>query len=122
MDIVQLIAYVIFLAIVGVLLTAFGRSRKTIAMLDRDLKQSKLDYLAAVSRIAELVEEQENKKIEQSDGFVRFLSESRNWAFQYVEDVQSAIAELALSRNDAVKLEVAINKLIDLLPEENKEK
>jgi len=33
------------------------------------------------------------KDIEQTEGFVKFLSESRDWAFQYIETVQSGLNE-----------------------------
>jgi hypothetical protein len=31
--------------------------------------------------------------IENSEGFLRFVSESRDWAFQYIEEVQTALQE-----------------------------
>lgn len=31
--------------------------------------------------------------IENSEGFIRFISESRDWAFQYIEEVQSALQD-----------------------------
>ena len=34
-----------------------------------------------------------NQKIEKNDGFVKFISDSRDWAFQYIEDVQKALED-----------------------------
>jgi len=34
-----------------------------------------------------------NKELEQSDGFLKFISDSRDWAFEYIEQVQLALAE-----------------------------
>lgn len=31
--------------------------------------------------------------IENSEGFIRFISESRDWAFQYIEEVQAALQD-----------------------------
>jgi hypothetical protein len=31
--------------------------------------------------------------VENSEGFLRFVSESRDWAFQYIEEVQTALKE-----------------------------
>ena len=42
----------------------------------------------------ELVKKQDVKKIEETDGFLKFVTESREWAFKYIEDVQSAIIKL----------------------------
>jgi hypothetical protein len=33
--------------------------------------------------------------IENSEGFLRFVSESRDWAFQYIEEVQAVLQEFA---------------------------
>ena len=33
------------------------------------------------------------QELENTDGFVKFISESRDWAFQYIENVQSALEE-----------------------------
>jgi hypothetical protein len=35
----------------------------------------------------------ENQKLEQSDGFLKFVSDSRDWAFEYIEEVQKALTE-----------------------------
>jgi predicted PurR-regulated permease PerM len=121
MDIVQLIAYAIFIVIVGILLTAFGKSRRTIALLDRELKQSKLDYLTAVTKINELAQEREDRTIEQSEGFLKFLSQSRDWAFEYIESVQNSIQNLKNSVESGNNTEEELAKLFSFLPE-NKEK
>jgi hypothetical protein len=34
-----------------------------------------------------------DQKIEKNDGFVKFISDSRDWAFQYIEDVQQALED-----------------------------
>ena len=39
------------------------------------------------------MEEQQTKEIEKSDGFLKFVSESRDWAFSYIEDVQDKLSE-----------------------------
>lgn len=35
----------------------------------------------------------ESMKLEKSDDFVKFLSDSRDWAFEYIEQTQAALAE-----------------------------
>lgn len=44
-------------------------------------------------KINDLYQEIENIKLENTDGFLKFLSDSRDWAFQYIEEVQTAISE-----------------------------
>ncbi len=82
--------------------------------------------------------------IEQSDGFVKFLSDSREWAFNYIEDVQKQISDFRSSvspelkkinsgkKLEKIEMEIMLNnisaafqKLDNVLPKEdttNKEK
>jgi hypothetical protein len=59
--------------------------------------------------------------IEQTDGFVKFLSESRDWAFNYIEDVQSSIKSLKDAKDNGKNTRAELNKLFKFLPD-NKEK
>lgn len=55
----------------------------------------------------------------ESEGFIKFLSESRDWAFTYIEDVQKAIEDLrlAMQTEDAEAISAKYNELISFLPE-----
>lgn len=55
----------------------------------------------------------------ETEGFIKFLSESRQWAFDYIEDVQASIEDLKLSMDsdDTDKIDEAYKKLITFLPE-----
>jgi hypothetical protein len=56
-----------------------------------------------------------------NNGFVKFLSESRESAFQYISDVQSVIGQLktAMSLNDEESISKSYKELISFLPEDN---
>lgn len=41
----------------------------------------------------QLFKELGDQKLEKNDGFVKFISDSRDWAFKYIEDVQKALEE-----------------------------
>lgn len=76
--------------------------------------------------------------VENSEGFLRFVSESRDWAFQYIEEVQSALQDFtsdiepeisyfkeygditSMSPNyySMKKIAAAYDKLKEVLPEE----
>ncbi len=82
--------------------------------------------------------------VDQGDGFIKFLSESREWAFNYIEEVQKQIEEFRSSvspeilvfksgkKLEKVEMEMMLNristafyKLESVLPQEdtqNKEK
>jgi hypothetical protein len=80
--------------------------------------QKEIDLNIASERISELVELNLLTTNPDKD-FIRFLSESREQAFSYIEVAQEAIAYLALAikEEDADKLILAQNNLISLLPE-----
>lgn len=56
----------------------------------------------------------------ETEAFIKFLSESRQWAFDYIEDVQKVITELDLSLEEGneQKIVEAYQKLRIFLPEE----
>jgi molecular chaperone DnaK (HSP70) len=59
-------------------------------------------------------------KLEKTDGFVKFLSDSRDWSFTYIENVQQAIQGLvkAMKANDKAKILESYNELQNFLPTE----
>ena len=44
-------------------------------------------------KIEELQKELSTKELSETDGFVKFISQSRDWAFQYIEEVQTSLSE-----------------------------
>lgn len=70
----------------------------------------------------ELLKIRSEKTLEQNESFVKFLSESRDWAFGYIEDVQKSIQDVKTCIESGYSTEEELNKLFSLLPENiNKE-
>lgn len=46
-----------------------------------------------MNEYSNVLQELENKKLEKSDDFIKFLSDSRNSAFEYIESVQDSLAK-----------------------------
>jgi hypothetical protein len=44
-------------------------------------------------RLSEEINKKDVKTLEQTEGFLKFVSDSRDWAFEYIEEVQSALEE-----------------------------
>ena len=44
-------------------------------------------------KIEELQKELSSKELSETDGFIKFISQSRDWAFEYIEEVQKALVE-----------------------------
>jgi hypothetical protein len=93
----------------------------------------------AKEKLEELSVEDENNKTSQDD-FITFLTQSRQWAFDYIEQVQTAIQDFKESTGPSLEyfkeygavmnlptdqlfhqIIPAYDKLIDMLPKDNKE-
>jgi len=92
------------------------------------LAQEAIDKVSVIRQLQDLQDKKENKPIEQTEGFLRFVSESRDWAFQYIEQVQEEIKEFEsvatpiIYKDNVVskeyeQLAVAYEKLLKQLPE-----
>ena len=90
------------------------------AKREKQVRQLTLDKAILITEFAKVLEKQNNQSIEETEGFLKFVSDSRDWAFTYIEDVQQAIQayDVALSTDDAAVINIAYKKLISFLPDE----
>jgi hypothetical protein len=91
------------------------------AKREKQVRQLTLDKAILITEFAKVIEKQSNQSIEETEGFLKFVSDSRDWAFTYIEDVQQAIQayDVALSTDDAAVINIAYKKLISFLPDED---
>ena len=82
-----LVTLIIFLVYRLFKLKAFTKTLSELYM------QELADKFLLSKKVEELMQEIENKKLEDTDGFLKFVSDSRDWAFEYIEEVQKALAE-----------------------------
>lgn len=116
-DVVGLISFIALLIILFAVSYAaiiFGVKSKKLAS---EIVQLHLDKIALLDKLDKEINANESKSLEQTDGFVRFLSESREWAFSYIENVQQAISELKISVENGYEQEQELIKLFSFLPE-----
>lgn len=83
-------ALVIMSTMVVFLLVLLIVQRKSRLNILEKYVMSEIDKSVIMDKLEELVRENELKSIEGSDGFLKFVSDSREWAFKYIEDVQHA--------------------------------
>jgi hypothetical protein len=132
--------------VVGVLITIiiylvyrFFKTRVLFKALSDLYMQELADRMLLQKKVEELYQDIENIKLEQTDGFLKFVSESRDWAFQYIEEVQTALSEFdkdiaptiewankfgmvlgQTAHTDALnKISEAYDKLKEVLPKDN---
>ena len=78
------------LSVAATVLTALLIREKFLSnKLTKNLIQLIIDNDIMLNKMQERSTE---KDIEQTEGFVKFLSESREWAFEYIETVQNGLA------------------------------
>jgi hypothetical protein len=109
------IAILFFIAFVSIAALARIKLRNTkltlsVAQLTID-KQALGDELDRLSFIS-------SNSVDIENGFIKFLSETRDSAYEYIENVQEAIAELqsAMESGNENDIAVAYKKLTDFLP------
>jgi flagellin-specific chaperone FliS len=139
MNVVELIVFIVFIILFFLLIFTNLLSRIKLNKASTMLQQSFIDYDLIYRKLEEALKKSDNDKIEQTEGFLKFVSQSRDWAFQYIERVQISIKNfqdifhpLALeyykdkdkpiSQEEFGKLFEAYKKLIEELPDEGKKK
>jgi hypothetical protein len=45
-------------------------------------------------KLKQELEAKQDKQIEQTEGFIKFISDSRDWAFEYIENTQETIKQI----------------------------
>ena len=87
-------ASISFLLILSLYLAVANiRLRKSRIIVSAALMQSMADQSLLESELKNSIVEIEKREIENTDGFVKFLSESREYAFQYIEDTQKKLVD-----------------------------
>ena len=119
----------IALVVVGLLIVSNLWIRINNKKLLAKASQAELDRLSVYVKTQELLK----KAAEESqggDGFIRFMSQSRDWAFQYIEAVQKDLYNLSdvyqamegkprtVAQNNS--LTEAVSKVLEHLPKEEK--
>ena len=93
MNIPNLIVFSLYILTTIVLLSftiKFYVQRKKIFAL---YIQSELDKHLIYQKLEEVSRELSAKDLAETDGFVKFISQSRDWAFEYIEEVQQALSD-----------------------------
>ena len=119
--IIEIIAFSIFIVIfVATLISNLRATYKNRKLRDQIL-QLGLDRAMLLENMDKI--SGKNNPIEQTEGFLKFVSDSRDWAFKYIEDVQAAIQDfnLAIESKDDEKIESALNNLKNFLPDNEAE-
>lgn len=132
--VLELLIFSAFMILLGLVFVDNIKQRLANKKLRVSVSQGLIDLMAIQDK---LERDSKNNKIEETEGFLKFVSESRDWAFQYIERVQIAIKNFQnifhpiainyykdkaqpISQEEFGMLFEAYKKLIDELPDEGK--
>lgn len=130
--IIELVVFLVVLLIFASLVTYMLTLRVKVNVLADQLAQEVVDKIAITTKLAEFASDNNLSNLEQTDGFIKFLSESRDSAFKYIEDVQLEIKAFMKEVGPVVeayrampnknlasdKIVNAYDRLIKIMPEE----
>lgn len=135
--ILELVAFGFFILALFVALYFIVTLKRENILLKRDVEQGIVDLLVFKGELEKALKDTDEKKIEETEGFLNFISQSRDWAFQYIERVQVAIKNFQdvfhpvatkyyqdkskpIDQKEFGELFEAYKKLIEELPDEGK--
>jgi hypothetical protein len=91
--ILDIVAPGVLLLIIVILLINNLAIKSKNRKLSAEIIQIALDKAIISERLEEELNKKDFNSIEQSEGFLKFISQSRDWAFDYIEQVQAALLE-----------------------------
>jgi hypothetical protein len=91
--ILDIVAPGVLLLIIVILLINNLAIRSKNRKLSVEVVQVALDKAVISQKLKEELDKKDSDSIEKSEGFLKFISQSRDWAFDYIEQVQAALIE-----------------------------
>ena len=137
MNVLELVIFILFIALLFTTTFLAVKFKIDTVKLKKDVHQGLADQFALMQRLEEMQKNTDTKKIEETEGFLKFVSQSRDWAFQYIERVQIAIKQFQdvfhpvaveyykdksrpINQEEFGKIFKAYKQLTDELPDEGK--
>ena len=108
------IALLVFISLIVANITTRMQNNK----LKTALTQEIIDRGIVTKKMQELMAELDRKNSNQNDGFLKFVSDSREAAFKYIEEVQAAIGEFDNRVGPVVKHYKETGKVLERKPSE----
>lgn len=94
-----------------------GKNKRLVKnVIELHIERSALEDMIAAQAL------NREEPIDQNDGFIKFLSDSREWAFNYIDNVQNTILVLKEKYDNKKAIDESLKELFEMLPKENKEK
>lgn len=92
-DVLSLVAFSILFVLDVTLSVLLFKSRMAHRNAMLTIVEVNLLAEAYKKKLSEEINKKDVKSLEQTEGFLKFVSDSREWAFSYIEEVQAAMKE-----------------------------
>lgn len=118
-NLIEIISGVLIIAMLFAMIVFNISLRNKLVRTNKLIKKHESDNMMLLDEIVKLQDENDSLKILESDGFIKFLSESREWAFEFIEEFQTTLKNLeaALKTEDTQKILEEFSKLRKFLPD-----
>ena len=129
MNLADLITWIVLSVVIsGLIIVNIIVVAKNRKLLNAGIQLS-VDKISLLKRVQELSDAKEDKGVEQTEGFLKFVTQSRDWAFEYIEDAQQKLIAFGatlepllyedfLGKEDILIITEAYTELKLILPEE----
>jgi hypothetical protein len=91
--VIDLIIFGALSLLIIILLWNTLRLRLKLKRLSATFLQEALDRSIIIENLNKELDKRNPNSVEQTEGFLKFISESRDWAFEYIEEVQEALTK-----------------------------
>lgn len=90
-----IISNIIFSVAIATLVIYVAKLKIDKAKISKVLIKTSVDLMIVRDELEKARASNENQSVEQTDGFLKFITESRNWAFEYIEEVQDGLKKFS---------------------------
>jgi hypothetical protein len=111
-DTLGFIAFVVFII---VFLTMFFKLIK-LKNNNNKIKLQVIDLIQRNEILKTALDSRESSHVEKTEGFLNFVTQSRDWAFQYIEDVQQGLNKFIKDIEPEIKYFKEYGDLISMEP------
>ena len=120
---IEMFAYIFYIVVVAFLIIKLIAERRKANSLRVSLVQAYIDKQIYFDKLAEEIQKRENANVENTEGFLNFVSQSRDWAYEYIEDVQKELTRVfsaidTMEKKTPKTILAELDKLKNFLPEE----
>ncbi len=88
---IEFIAFLIFILLFFFLIVRNVRLTIKLSKLNLELIKSYIDRTIISEKLSEMSEKANTKTDSESEAFLKFVSDSRDWAYQYIDEVQETL-------------------------------